>query len=72
MLHHYEPDDAEGNLFFYTDDRLRTHWKKPPKKRSIEDLRFHDPRHEATGKLFEKALDSMKVVAITSTRAYKY
>lgn len=31
----------------------------------IEDLHFHDLRHEATSRLFEKGLDSMQVAAIT-------
>lgn len=31
----------------------------------IEDLRFHDLRHEATSRLFEKGLNPMQVAAIT-------
>ena len=32
---------------------------------AIEDLRFHDLRHEATSRLFEKGLNPMQVAAIT-------
>jgi integrase len=32
---------------------------------SIESLAFHDLRHEATSRLFEKGLNPMQVAAIT-------
>jgi len=35
------------------------------KRTEIEDLRFHDLRHEATSRLFEKGLDMMEVASIT-------
>ena len=35
------------------------------KRAGIEDLRFHDLRHEATSRLFERGLDLMQVAAIT-------
>ena len=31
----------------------------------IEDLRFHDLRHDATTRLFEKGLNIMEVASIT-------
>ncbi|MGI0021189.1 MAG: tyrosine-type recombinase/integrase, partial [Nitrososphaera sp.] len=34
----------------------------------IEELRFHDLRHEATSRLFEKALNVMEVASITGHR----
>ncbi|MDP2757212.1 MAG: site-specific integrase [Desulfurivibrionaceae bacterium] len=38
---------------------------------SIEDLRFHDLRHEATSRLFEKSLGIMEVAAITGHKDLK-
>ena len=36
-----------------------------PDSRMLSDLRFHDLRHEATSRLFEKGLNPMEVAAIT-------
>jgi integrase len=35
------------------------------RRAAIEDLRFHDLRHEATTRLFEKGLNIMEVASIT-------
>jgi len=35
------------------------------RRAGIEDLRFHDLRHEATTRLFEKGLNIMEVASIT-------
>jgi integrase len=34
-------------------------------KAGMPDLRFHDLRHEATSRLFEKGLNTMEVASIT-------
>ena len=36
-----------------------------PHRANIDDVRFHDLRHEATSRLFEKGLNVMEVAAIT-------
>ena len=36
-----------------------------PHRANISGLRFHDLRHEATSRLFEKGLNVMEVAAIT-------
>ncbi len=38
---------------------------KNPDPRMLRDLRFHDLRHEATSRLFERGLNPMQVAAIT-------
>jgi integrase len=40
-------------------------WRRAAKKVGIDNLRFHDLRHEATSRFFEKGLNVMKVAAIT-------
>jgi len=39
-----------------------------PDSELFDDLRFHDLRHEATSRLFEKGLDLMEVASITGHR----
>lgn len=39
------------------------------KRAVIEDLRFHDLRHEATSRLFEKGLNMMEVASITGHKS---
>jgi integrase len=36
-----------------------------PHRANVEGVRFHDLRHEATSRLFEKGLNLMEVAAIT-------
>lgn len=36
-----------------------------PHRASVSGVRFHDLRHEATSRLFEKGLNVMEVAAIT-------
>ena len=54
-----------GPLFPITQDSLEYFWRKALRIAGIEGLRFHDLRHEATSRLFERGLDSMEVMTIT-------
>jgi len=44
---------------------LRGLWNRVCKRAGLIDLRFHDLRHEATSRFFEKGLNVMEVAAIT-------
>jgi integrase len=46
-------------------DSVSQSFAKACRKAKIADLRFHDLRHEATSRLFEKGLSTMEVAAIT-------
>ena len=46
-------------------EALKGLWKRACKRAGIEDLHFHDLRHEATTRFFEKGLNVMEVAAIT-------
>ncbi|MHB8392370.1 MAG: site-specific integrase, partial [Acidobacteriaceae bacterium] len=39
--------------------------RRKPDEKLLKDLRFHDLRHEATSRLFERGLNPMEVAAIT-------
>ena len=47
-----------------TPNALRLAWSRLKKKGNIKDLHFHDLRHEATSRLFEKGLNPVEVATI--------
>lgn len=51
---------------FQIDQReLRRAWESAREAADIPDLRFHDLRHEATSRLFEKGLNVMEAASVT-------
>ncbi|MEO5337337.1 MAG: site-specific integrase [Magnetospirillum sp. WYHS-4] len=59
------PRSIDGRVFPITDEAVKRAWRAATTRADIEDLRFHDLRHEATSRLFEKGLDTMEVAAVT-------
>ncbi|MBN6739927.1 site-specific integrase [Acidithiobacillus sp. MC6.1] len=59
------PHRMDGRVWSYTQDGMRASWAKALKRAGITGLTFHDLRHEATSRLFEKGLNPMQVAAIT-------
>ncbi|WP_423029785.1 tyrosine-type recombinase/integrase [Undibacterium sp. Ji42W] len=59
-----KPERAEGNLFMLSADSLSTLFRKATKACLIEDLTFHDSRHEAITRLAKKlnVLDLARMV----------
>lgn len=59
-----------GKVFGYTAEGLKSTWRFALKKLGIEDLHFHDLRHEAISRLFELGtLDMMEVAAISGHKS---
>lgn len=59
-----------GQVFSYTAHGLKSTWRFMLQKLAIDDLHFHDLRHEATSRLFELGtLDMMEVAAITGHKS---
>jgi len=55
-----------SNLVFpVSRSALQSCWRRMLKKQKITDFRFHDLRHEATSRLFEKGLNLIEVATIT-------
>ena len=54
-----------GRVFPLNHDQLTYHWRVAVKAAGLEDLRFHDLRHEAASRLFEKGLNPMEAAAVT-------
>jgi len=59
------PRNINGSVFDMRDDSITKAFIRVCKRSGIEGLRFHDLRHEATSRLFEKGLNPMQVAAIT-------
>ncbi len=62
---HSLPRDLAGRAFPISESAVEQGWRRARKRAAIEDLHFHDLRHEATSRLFEKGLNPMQVAAIT-------
>jgi integrase len=60
-----------GVVFPIHFEGLKGLWKTVLKRADITDLRFHDLRHEATSRFFEKGLNVIEVAAITGHRDLK-
>jgi len=70
----------EASMFSLTDgEGVRTAWQRVCSRAKSEDrkevqpltnLRFHDLRHEATSRLFEKGLSTEQVMSITGHKTY--
>lgn len=58
---------TSGRVFQAWKDTLSFEhgWRRAVVRAGLKDLRFHDLRHEATTRLFERGLNPMQVAAIT-------
>jgi integrase len=61
-------EDSEARVFSITGNALRLAWERMKKRVGIEDLRFHDLRHEAISRFFEKGLSVPEVASISGHR----
>lgn len=59
------PARMDGRLFSLRPDTVTHYFAKGCEAAGIDGLRFHDLRHEATSRLFERGLNIMEVAAIT-------
>ncbi|KVP91487.1 integrase [Burkholderia ubonensis] len=58
--------DRSGPVFpGLTVDAIKCAYRRARARAKIDGLRFHDLRHEATSRLFEKGLNPMEVASIT-------
>ncbi|HIF61029.1 MAG TPA: site-specific integrase [Rhodospirillales bacterium] len=57
--------NEEVRIFPITGNAIRMAWGRLKNRVGITDLHFHDLRHEATSRFFEKGLNVMEVATIT-------
>lgn len=61
---------SQGRVFTYSSSGIKSTWRFMREKLGIENLHFHDLRHEAISRLFETtALDAMEVAAISGHKS---
>lgn len=63
-IERHTPSD-DGRIFKIHIGDISRRFQAAAKKVGAEDLHFHDLRHEATSRLFEKGFSSMEVATIT-------
>jgi integrase len=56
---------GEAKVFDISERELRKAWEDARTAAKIPDLRFHDLRHEAASRLFEKGLNVMEAASVT-------
>ncbi len=59
------PRSLDGRVFPIAAETVKKAYHTAVERAEIDDLRFHDLRHEATSRFFERGLDMMEVAAIT-------
>jgi integrase len=63
------PRSPRGQVFpGITTEAIKRAYIRAVRRTGIEDLRFHDLRHEATTRLFENGLNIMEVATITGQK----
>jgi len=60
---------SSGLVLPTTPNAVRLIWKRVVEELEIPDLRWHDLRHEAASRLFERGLHPMEVASITGHRS---
>ena len=58
-------------MFPITANALRLAWERLRRRAGITDLHFHDLRHEAISRFFEKGLSVPEVALISGHRDYR-
>ena len=61
----------EARVFPMSPNAVRLAWQRLTKRAGIEDLHFHDLRHEAISRFFEMGLSVPEVALISGHRDYR-
>ena len=59
------PRRIDGKVFGLTANSISQAFERASERAGISNLRFHDLRHEATSRFFERGLNPMQVASIT-------
>jgi integrase len=59
------PRSIDGRVFATTAEAVKLSFQRAVVRSQIDDLHFHDLRHEAVSRLFEKGLNVMEVSSVS-------
>ena len=65
------PRHIGGQIIPLTFEALKQAWERALRRAKIEDLHFHDLRHEAVSRFFERGLSVPEVALISGHRDYR-
>lgn len=65
LLSELTKTSKEKYVFPVTEDQVEHHFRVAREKAGLENFTFHDLRHEATSRLFERGLSAVEVMSIT-------
>ena len=71
MPHLNASRDDDAKLFPISTNAFRLAWDRLKRRARIDDLHFHDLRHEAVSRLFESGLNTAQVAAISGHRDFR-
>ena len=63
------PQSATGPILATSANALRCMWNRTLNELGIVNLRWHDLRHEAASRFFEKGLHPLEVASITGHKS---
>lgn len=63
--------DEDGRLFPMTTNAVRLSWEDLRRRAKVSNVRFHDLRHEAVSRLFERGLSLPEVALISGHRDFR-
>jgi integrase len=64
-------DPVTEKVFAITSNAIRLAWQRMSKRLGLDDLHFHDFRHEAISTLFERGLNTPEVASISGHKDWR-
>jgi integrase len=68
LLHSCKGEESDGLIFPVTANAFRLAWERVRRRAGLVDLHFHDLRHEAISRFFERGLTAPEVALISGHR----
>lgn len=70
-LVHIQKLTDDQKLFDVSSNAFKLTWRRTADAAGLDDLHFHDLRHEAISRLFEKGLSMREIASISGHRDFR-